>query len=109
MGGPDRPGGSANPGSLGTHGAGCSHPLEPNALERVPIRFECCSCRRHTHDSSERAGSNACCGLVSPWARRREPDLVGNSAAFEPWGVWLANTCMLTRSDGTLPPFLGAW
>ena len=109
MGGPDRPGGSANPGSLGTHGAGCSHPLEPNALERVPIRFECCSFRRHTHDSSERAGSNACCGLVSPWARRREPDLVGNSAAFEPWGVWLANTCMLTRSDGTLPPFLGAW
>jgi hypothetical protein len=83
VGGPHRPGGSANPRSLGTHGAGWSHPLEPNALARVPIRFECCSFRRHTPDSSERAGSNACCGLVSPRARRRQPDLVGNSAAFD--------------------------
>ena len=83
-----RPARCANSGSLGTHGVGCSHPLEPNALERVSVRFECCSSRKHTRDSSERAGSNACCGKVSPRARRREPDLVGDAAvAFEPWGA----------------------
>jgi hypothetical protein len=77
-----RPDSCANPSSLGTHGVGCSHPLEPDALERVPIRFGCYSSRRHAHDSSERAGSNACCGLVSPRARRRDHESPTSSVTW---------------------------